>query len=324
MTASLGRALAVVAGVLLFAGAFATSFLLAGHEPTPHRLPLAVVGPPAAAAEAQRVADSGPGTLEVRRYASEAAARAAIADREVYGAVLARPGGRELLVASGASAMVAALLQARFAPARVTDVRPLAGGDPRGTSLNLLLLPMLIGSILVPTALKGAVPELGGARKLAALGIFAMLGGAGLAGLATAVDALPGPYLGVAAIIALTILAVSTVVAAIESSRLGIAGAIVGILGFLVIGNPASGAASARELLPGFWRTVGELLPPGAAVDAIRATAYFGGAGLTRPLLVLAAFATAGAAALLAAHRAPAAAPAAPAARAARATPAAA
>jgi hypothetical protein len=70
-----------------------------------------------------------------------------------------------------------------------------------------------------------------------------------------------------------------------------------------LIGNPGSGAASAPELLPGFWRAVGPLLPPGAGATALRNVAYFDGAALATPLIVLAAFAALGAVLLLAPKR---------------------
>jgi hypothetical protein len=79
------------------------------------------------------------------------------------------------------------------------------------------------------------------------------------------------------------------------------------VLAFLLIGNPGSGNASAPELLPGFWRTVGPLLPPGAGGQALRNVAYFDGAALAGPLLVLGGFALAGAVLILAPRRQPAA-----------------
>ena len=78
---------------------------------------------------------------------------------------------------------------------------------------------------------------------------------------------------------------------------------------FLLIGNPGSGNGSAPELLPGFWRAVGPLLPPGAGGTALRNVAYFDGAALGRPLLVLLAFVAAGGALLAVSGRAASAAP---------------
>jgi hypothetical protein len=64
----------------------------------PRDLPVGVVGPPA---EAQNVEQRlAAGAFDVHRYADEVAARAAIEDREVYGAFVAAQGGGKVLTAS--------------------------------------------------------------------------------------------------------------------------------------------------------------------------------------------------------------------------------
>jgi prepilin-type processing-associated H-X9-DG protein len=68
---------------------------------------------------------------------------------------------------------------------------------------------------------------------------------------------------------------------------------------FLVIGNPASGNGTAPELLPGFWRWISQLMPAGAGGTGVRNISYFDGHALTRPLLVLVAYAALGAALVL-------------------------
>src|SRR3954470_18540822 len=63
--------------------AFAFSYVGAFHEPTPHHVPLAVVGPPAVAAQL----DALPGQpLDARQASSRADALSQIDDRKVYGA----------------------------------------------------------------------------------------------------------------------------------------------------------------------------------------------------------------------------------------------
>jgi hypothetical protein len=62
----------------------------------------------------------------------------------------------------------------------------------------------------------------------------------------------------------------------------------------MLIANPASGNASAPELLPSFWRYVSQLMPPGAGGTTLRNTAYFDGNALLSPLLVLGAYAALG------------------------------
>ncbi|CAA9506702.1 MAG: hypothetical protein AVDCRST_MAG30-2239, partial [uncultured Solirubrobacteraceae bacterium] len=92
--------LALVAAQVVLVAAF----VLPAHDPKPHDVPVALVGPAQAAA---RLEAMRPGALDVRPVASEAAARAQIADREVYGALV---GEDRLLVATAASPAVAQLL----------------------------------------------------------------------------------------------------------------------------------------------------------------------------------------------------------------------
>ena len=72
------------------------------------------------------------------------------------------------------------------------------------------------------------------------------------------------------------------------------------ILLFVILGNAASGGPFARPLLPGLWRTIGGVLPPGASVDLSRAALFFDGARIAGPILVLAGWAVLGAALLIA------------------------
>jgi hypothetical protein len=115
---------------------------------------------------------------------------------------------------------------------------------------------------------------------------------------------LPGPYLALAGVAALIILAMALPAAGLVR-LLGPGGLGLAAVTFLFIGNPGSGNGSAPELLPGFWRAVGPLLPPGAGGTALRNVAYFDGAALGRPLVVLVGFVAVGGA-LLALRRGPA------------------
>lgn len=75
---------------------------------------------------------------------------------------------------------------------------------------------------------------------------------------------------------------------------LGMAGTGIGLLVFIVVGDPSSGGATAPQLLPEPWRAVSQGLPPGAAVTAMCDAVYFHGYGATRALLVLGSYAVLG------------------------------
>jgi hypothetical protein len=68
---------------------------------------------------------------------------------------------------------------------------------------------------------------------------------------------------------------------------LGRAGLAVGALAVIALGNPLSAAAGAPVLLPAGWAGLGQALPPGAVVAALRAVSGFGGTGALGPVLVL-------------------------------------
>jgi len=74
----------------------------------------------------------------------------------------------------------------------------------------------------------------------------------------------------------------------------GQSGAAAGGLLLVLLGNPASGNASAPEMLPAFWRAIGQLMPPGAGGTGLRNTAYFGSNAIAEPLIVLSAYGVTG------------------------------
>jgi hypothetical protein len=295
--------IAVVAGLLIQL-AFVFSFVVAQVDPEPHQLPLGVVGAePAVAQVEQALERERPGGFELTVYDGEDAAREAIGDRDVYGALVLEPGSLRLLTASAASPAVATLLegvargiaQAGGVQLQVEDVRPIDPDDPRGLLFNLLLLPFVVTAVLTPLFLRFLAPPVRAARQALALAAFAVIGALVsvlIAGPAT--GALPGgDFFAAWGIVALLLFAVAAPTGALIAAR-GVAGAGIAFLLFLIIGNIASGAASAPELLPGFWRFVGEYLPPGAAATALRNTMYFDGVALLQPLLVLVVFSLAG------------------------------
>jgi hypothetical protein len=285
---------ALVAGLLVLQLVAVLAFVLPAHKPEPHGVPVGVVGAPATALEHEAAFD-------VHTYAGTADAEAAIRDRDVYGALVAPE--RRMLVASAASPAVAqALTQlASEQGATVRDVVPIDADDPRGATLNALFLPFIIVSL--PAALLVAHLGLRRRETLATLGGLAGLGGLLVAGVVGPVlGLLPGPYLALSGVAALVILAMALPAAGLVR-LLGPRGLGLAALTFLFVGNPGSGNATATELLPGLWRGVGPLLPPGAGGTALRNVAYFDGAALAGPLAVLLAFALTGAALLLVRRR---------------------
>ena len=280
-------------GLLLLQAVLVAAFVLPGYKPEAHHVPVGVVGPEsvARALEAKTGDD-----FRVHRYASESDARDAIGDRDVYGALIVDGKTQRLLTASAASNTVAQMLRGAADKAagdvQVDDLKPLDSDDPRGATVNLLFLP-LISVIFTATLAFGAL-SLSVRGQIAVVGAFSALGGLAVTALlAYGLGALPGSYLALSGLTALTILAMALPVAGLHR-LLGQAGIGIGAVLFLVIANPASGNGTAPELLPGFWRWIGQLMPPGAGGTGLRNTAYFDGAALGQPILVLTAYAVAG------------------------------
>jgi hypothetical protein len=289
--------------------AFAFSYVGAFHDPTPHNVPLAVVGPPAVA----KGLDQLPGDpLDARESSSRSDALSQIDDRKVYGAYEAAT--NRLFVASAANRATAIALERtldRVAAARggravrVTDVKPLPPKDPVGTAAFYAMIAWVFGGYIGSTliGLIGAPRSRSHARGTARIG--ALAGFSLVAGILSVVlmracfGVFAGHVVAMCAIAALTIFASGAATAGIQAA-IGPAGTGLVILLFVILGNAASGGPFARPLLPGLWRTLGGVLPPGASVDLARATLFFDGARIAGPILVLGAWAAAGTALVIA------------------------
>ncbi|MCP9954582.1 hypothetical protein LUX33_43470 [Actinomadura madurae] len=287
---------AVAAAVLQLIMIIAFSWPAARTEP--RDVPIVVTGPQGGMV-ADRLDRERPGAFDVRTRPDEAAARAALQDREAYGAIVATPSGPKVLTASAASpaiaqqlGAVAARLGGGAASSPAEDVVAADSDDPRGAGFGALALPLVMSGIAAAVLLTFAIPSAG--WRAAGAVLFAALGGLGVAGVAQGwLSLLPGSYLAVAGVMSLTVLAVTGAIAGLAAA-IGRAGIGVGALTMLLLGNPLSAAASAPEMLPQPWGELGQFLPPGASVTLLRSTAFFDGAGGGGALAVLAAWAVAG------------------------------
>ena len=213
-----------------------------------------------------------------------------------------------LLLASGGGVSVSTAVQDvlttvdahRGRRLAISDVVPLQSGDARGLSGFYLVVGWIVGGYLVASLLgvaKGTRPaNLPRAIvRMAALAIYAVV--SGLTG-----ALLVGPLLGALTghVVALWWLGALLVFAAAAATLafqilFGILGIGVTILLFVVLGNPSAGGAYQPALLPAFWRDLSNVLPNGAGTQAVRQIIYFHDRAITGHLLVIAAYALAGA-----------------------------
>jgi hypothetical protein len=289
--------------------AFAFSYVGAFHEPTPHHVQVAVVGPSSVAAQLNRL----PGApLDARQATSRADALSQIDNREVYGAYEA-PTNR-LFVASAANRATAIALVTTFdriaaaqhGPAvRVTDVKPLPPKDPNGTAAFYATIAWVFGGYIGATLIGLIGTPRSRSRRRAAARIEALAGFGIVGGILSVVmlrasfDVFSGHVLALCAIAALVIFASGVATAGIQAAG-GPAGTGLVILVFVILGNAASGGPFARPLLPGLWRTIGGVLPPGASVDLARSALFFDGSRIAGPIVVLVGWAAVGATLMIA------------------------
>jgi len=297
-----GRAVAPIVIGLVLAAWFVWLFAAALHLPQAHDLPVALVAPDAVAAQvAAGLEQQAPGAFAVTTYGSESDARAAIADRDEVGALVAGANGATILVASGASESAAGAVAGAFSALAgalqltptIEDVAPLPAGDPHGTVPFFLVLGVSLSALIYAILARavgatGERPALG--RRLVSLLTFAVLDGlvaAGAVGLVLGFD--EGFWL-LAGMCAVLALAVASATAALQELA-GTAGSGLSALFVVILGVACSGAMAGPWFLPDGFRALAPILPPGVALAAVRGTLYFDGAALALPLLALASWA---------------------------------
>ncbi|MFG2725650.1 ABC transporter permease [Streptomyces canus] len=287
--------------VLVIGSIFVSVYLAAFHAPKPHHLPVAVVG---TAQQTGQIADglerSMPGGFAVKRYADESAARHAVQDRTVYAAYVTGSGDSPELLYAGAngpsvtstvSGAFSAVAKASGHPLVQTDVVPAAAGDTRSMSVFYAAFGVVLAGFLFGMMTYQMAPRLEYRWRMASLAFFSVLGGVIVALLTGSLgfDALPGPFLGLAGVIALMGAAVGS--ATMAMMRLfGRAGLPLASVVLLTLGNSTSGGTLPAAYLPGWLRPLSEILPVGVGVRAIQGLSHFDNDGLVQGIAILAAW----------------------------------
>ncbi|QQC90171.1 DUF3533 domain-containing protein [Streptomyces alfalfae] len=286
------------------AGLFAGSYTYSMAKPTPHHVPVAVVGDQGS--EQGKAFLGGMekalnASLEVKEYATFDGARRDVDEQRVFAIVDVRRGDdRVTLNVSGASgASVAQVLaetapkvaEATGVPVTVTDIKPLQEGDPRGLAIFYISLAAVIigfvGAIQLSVHARGLNP----AERIGFTVLYALLGAFVIAAVVDWwLGALDLPFVESWLILALTMFA-SGMVFTMFNTLFG-RWAMLPTWGLMVLlGNPSSGGAVSWPLLPSVLGHIGQWLPPGASVNAQHTAVYFGGHQHAFPFLVLAGWA---------------------------------
>ena len=299
-----------LAGFIVASGAFVAIFvaltLSAFHRPTPHDLPVGIVGPAAVTDQVEHALDAAvPGAFRFRSYPSAASATTGIAHREVDGALVVSGANLRLLVTPAGGTAPAQALSGAFTAVAARSGRQLVVSDvvvPGANDSEALSSWFVVLSVLIPSLAAGSASALAFRRAPRAWAVAAPVAAAVVAGLVAAAiaDGIAGlgHYAAIAGIIALFSLAVAAPTAVLARIRPPLVA--LAVLIFIVAGIPVSGGpANLASFTPGFLRVFSPVLPLGVAASTIRNVVYFGGHATTPSLWTLAAWALSGLAGLI-------------------------
>ncbi|GAA1359354.1 hypothetical protein GCM10009612_31560 [Streptomyces beijiangensis] len=284
------------------AGLFAGSYTYSMADPTPHRIPAAVVGPYDSANGRQFVAGMEKAldtSLQLHSYPTYGQALRAVDEQQVFAILEVRGAGVRLDVSGASGASVAQVIaesgaavgKATGQPVEVRDIRPLQKGDPRGLALFYISLAAVILGFVGAIQLSVHARALNPWERIAFTVAYSMLGAFAIAAVVDwLLGALNLPFIESWAILALTMFT-SGMVFTMFNTLMG-RWAMIPTWGLMVLlGNPSSGGAVSWPLLPSVLGHIGRWLPPGASVNAQHTAVYFGGHQHALPFLVLAGWA---------------------------------
>jgi len=300
------RTILLVAGVLLLQLGFILSYVGAFHSPTPHGVELAVAGPQATVTQLNDIAGA---PFDARAVADEDEVRQRILDRTASAGLVVNTSGTTdtLLVASAGGPALATAVERVLTEVEATqgrtvttvDVVASESGDGRALTGFYAVVGWLVGGYLAAAALGVASGARPATLRRTVIRLGAMVPYAIVSGLGGALildqllGALEGHFFALWGIGAMLTFAAATVTQAFQV-LFGVIGIGIAVLIFVILGNPSAGGAYQYELLPTFWRTIGDLLPNGAGTEAVRNVVYFAGNDTLGPLLVIAAWGVGG------------------------------
>jgi len=282
-----------IATGILIGTAFLLIFMFALHKPSPHAVPVGVVGP----SNISQIVPASDG-LALRTLGSTAQARQEIEHNTIYAAYVVQGGHYQLLAASAHGAIAFHTLEGIFtgvaaahgAQLQVTDVVPAVPGDPNGVSIFYLIFALTLGAFLFGQTSFAAARYLPVRVKLVQVLIFSVvLGVIGSLVARVWIHAIPGSLPAETCVLVLLAAAIGTFTLAMTSLLADAGVALATIIG-LILGTGISGGPVPADFLPSGFAFFSSALPPGATVTALHDIAYFNAGDVTKPLIVLVAW----------------------------------
>ncbi|NQX28103.1 hypothetical protein HQQ81_12195 [Microbacteriaceae bacterium VKM Ac-2854] len=296
---------------LFFVIAFPLAFVSALHNPTPHELPILIVGPDQVVSQIATTLD------ETGRFAAErtdvvSEARSRVEDRSFDGsiqidvvpaadeqsaptfAVTSYVAGAEGRAVSAAVESVGdSVAEQLGTTVTVTDVAPLSAEDPLGVGLFYLLTYTSLAAYLVIIVLTQVMPGAKLRVRYAAVAVASIVAPLIAFGLSSIFIGDYGAGFGtIAGLLGVNALYVFTVgCAAIVIEQLLGRAATFGVMALVVFLNfPGAGGASPEAMLPPFWQAIHNVYFGAGAMESFRSIVYFDGNGVGRWLFQLAAW----------------------------------
>lgn len=275
-----------VLGFMLF-------YLLPFHTPAPNEIPVAVVGQQGAAQVGAGLERAVPGGFDVSAIDSADRIRDAIFSRDVVAGF--DPGAHTLYIARADGMQLSQVLQGVFAPLsaadgaslQVVDLASPAPGDGFGTSLFYVLMACNIAGYITVMMMAQAV-NLSRRTKLLSLVGFGAAATVVCWVIGTAISAIPFDPAVMLVWFLLTQAVAWTTFGLAPLVKRALPAVAMGI--FVLLSVPASGGAMPKEMLPGFFQAIHQVVPMGQAIDASRGLLYFEGTAVVGPVLGLLAW----------------------------------
>ncbi|MEU4336158.1 hypothetical protein AB0F59_16280 [Micromonospora lupini] len=284
---------------LIIGTAFIAVYVGLQRDPTPSRLPIAVVGDQLATTSHRGFGDA----VAVTPVTSVEAGKALVHNGDAVAVLSGTAPDTLTLDYAGASGfsesgaarqLVAGLGRQAGMTVQENDIVPLASYDSRGLSAFYVVFGVTLSSFVLAQGLTAAATLVRLRHRLAAMGGFAVVIGVVAATVAGPVyGSLTAPF----PLLALSLILLSAASAFTTKALgawLGPIGIALAVLTLTTIGNATSGATIGVDLLPGWAQAISAKLPPGAAVRAVNNFGYFDGSHTLVPLGVLAAWFLAG------------------------------
>ena len=288
------------------------AYLGAFHQPSPHHLPLAIVGDTAQTQVfAQTMNNQGDGALDVRTVADAAQARELVRDRTVAAAYEATPTQANVYLATAASSTTAETVQKIFQPIafearlpyNVVDVVPVGEHDSTGQGIFFLLVGLSVGGYAVAAAVAAVAGKHGLLARVVVPVIAAAVVSAIVVGIAAFVyDVFDRNVLQVWLLSWLydtLVMWIGVALMPILKSWTVLAMTVL----FVQLNFTSSGGIFQKALEPGFFASLNDFWAGAGWLDSVTALVYFPGASFGRPVTVLAIWAGVAVLGVLVSHR---------------------